>query len=584
MSTKSLTFEVFGKDRSASKTIRGVRNEAEDVSSTFKRMGPAMAAGLAVAGAAVVSFGVDSVKAFAEAEQAQNRLNFAYEQFPSLADVSLDAIRRLNEEMANKTRFDDDAYAMGQAQLAQYGLTGQQLMELTPLLADYAAKTGKDLPTAASDLGKALLGQGRALKDVGIDFEDTGSVAGNFTAIMDGLRGQVGGFAEQDADTAAGKLDMLWNKFGELQEQVGEELMPTLDTFMDFLNDPDAVAAFAATVGDLAEEFGDVKSMVEDIQKIVDWWNAGGLAKEETRDVMDDNLIEGGGLLGGMAQWSRDMETAWKQLWGIADQETRTGVDNVRGGMGGGFSAISGDMSLFQQNYGTQWGTTWTDADGRTRAGMGTVAASTGGGLLGLLGQVLGWSGSLGGQFGSAWAGADAQTVAGWGGIEGSTGTGVSKVGAKVGEIPGVVKSPFGDAGRWLRGAGENIVEGLIGGISSMIGSAARTAANLAAAAVQAAKDALDINSPSGVFRDIGENVGAGFDEGIEKAMDSSHRTMEALVAAPTAGAGSGSPSAPSFTIVLESRGGIDLTDYISARIEGHDSVNVMTSKMGKQR
>ena len=44
----------------------------------------------------------------------------------------------------------------------QFGLTGKQIEDLLPLVADYAAKTGKDLPDAATTLGKALLGNTRA--------------------------------------------------------------------------------------------------------------------------------------------------------------------------------------------------------------------------------------------------------------------------------------------------------------------------------------------------------------------------------------------------------------------------------------
>ena len=62
----------------------------------------------------------------------------------------------------NKTKFDDDAFASGQAVLAQFKLSGKQIENLTPLLADYAAKTGKDLPTAAETLGKSFLGNTRA--------------------------------------------------------------------------------------------------------------------------------------------------------------------------------------------------------------------------------------------------------------------------------------------------------------------------------------------------------------------------------------------------------------------------------------
>ncbi|GAA1787863.1 hypothetical protein [Agromyces lapidis] len=238
MATKSLTFDIYGRDKTASKTMKGVGREAESLGKKFsgvaKGIGMAAAAGIAALTVAATAFAVESVKAFAEAEEQQRKLEDAFERFPALADTNIEAIRRMNSALAKKTRFDDDAIAVGQAQLAQYGLTGEQLKDLTPLLLDYAARTGKDLPTAAGDLGKALLGQGRALKDIGIDFKDTGTVAGNLAQLVAGLGSQVSGFAEKDAATAAGQLEILRNRFGEIQEKIGEALMPALGKLMDF--------------------------------------------------------------------------------------------------------------------------------------------------------------------------------------------------------------------------------------------------------------------------------------------------------------------------------------------------------------
>jgi hypothetical protein len=186
----------------------------------------AVAATAAAAGA--VSFLKGSVDAAKEAEQSQTQLADAFTKFPKLADTSQQALQGLNEGLMNKTRFDDDAIASGQATLAQFDLTGKQIEQLTPLLADYAAKTGTDLPTAAEQLGKAMLGNGKALKSVGIDFKDAGSVGANFDQVMTGLNEKVAGFGEKEGKTAAGQAEILANQFGEIQEQVGGALLPVL--------------------------------------------------------------------------------------------------------------------------------------------------------------------------------------------------------------------------------------------------------------------------------------------------------------------------------------------------------------------
>lgn len=233
MADKTIRFLLVGEDKSASKTLSGVSNEADKASGRLGAMGKVaggvLGAGfLAGAADAVVDFGKASVEAYTEAAASQRQLEDAYQRFPAVADVSIEKMRELNAAIQAKTGADADDLASSQATLAQYGLTGTQISQLTPLLDDYAVKTGKDLPAAAEDLGKAMLGQGRALKGVGIDFEDAKSVAGNFDQVMSGLRTQVGGFAESEAGSAEGALRRLKTEFGDVQESVGQQLLPVL--------------------------------------------------------------------------------------------------------------------------------------------------------------------------------------------------------------------------------------------------------------------------------------------------------------------------------------------------------------------
>lgn len=287
MASKSLTFDIFGRDKTASKTMKGVGSTAQRMGDKLKAAGKAVGVGLLAAGAAAIAFGVQSVKAFAEAEVSQNKLAFAYEKFPALADVNIKALRAYNTELAKKTRYDDDATAEGQAILAQYGLTGKELKRITPLLQDYATATKKDLVTAARDLGKALMGQGRALKDVGVDFVDAKSVAANYDQIMGGLSRTVKGFAEKDATTAAGKLDILKNRFGEVQETIGEALMPGLMKLMDFV-DSKLMPGVEGLAGWIASD--GIPGLTGMVDWIVKW-----------KDVLGPATVALGALTG--AQW-----------------------------------------------------------------------------------------------------------------------------------------------------------------------------------------------------------------------------------------------------------------------------------------
>ena len=260
MASTDLVINIIGNAKSAVDALEEFGNKAKESESKWTALKTGVTIGSAAIVAGIGSFAKDSIEAFAGAEEQQAQLERAYEKFPAVANVSIDALRALNSEIQAKTGYDDDALAASEASLAQFGLTGEQIRQLTPLMADYAAKTGKDLPTAADDLGKAVLGQGKALKAVGVDFKDAGSSGANFDQLMKGLDGTVGGFADTMGETASGKAKILATEFENIQETVGQMLMPALKGLTDigvkvtkWLSDnPTLVTGLATAVGVLA--------------------------------------------------------------------------------------------------------------------------------------------------------------------------------------------------------------------------------------------------------------------------------------------------------------------------------------------
>lgn len=336
MASKSLTFDIFGRDKSASKTIRKVGDEAQRSGERFHKAGVAIGIGVAAAGAAVVSFGIDSIKAYAEAEESQNKLAFAFKKFPALADTNQKALQDLNSELQKKTRFDDDDIAASQAQLAQFKLTGSQIKTVTPLILDYAAATGKDLPTAAGVVGKALLGNTKALKAIGIKYTSTGDAAEDFGNVTRLMAEKVGGFAEQEGTTAAGKLDILKNQFGEIQETVGEKLTPALSTLADItttklipalsdLGDSKGIDDFFAAVerhsknGDLLG-FMDPAAWGNGLQQIKNFMNNGEVDPTGTGGPLDPAAWSNGFaqisaiMAASLAEWHEKFENGWNQI------------------------------------------------------------------------------------------------------------------------------------------------------------------------------------------------------------------------------------------------------------------------------
>lgn len=208
--------------------------------------------GGAFAAKKVFDFGAASFRAFGQAEESSLRFNKALDMNGRVSAASRAALDQYANAMQRKTIFEDDAIRSGVAQLAQYKLSGRQLQQLTPLLLDYAARTGTDLPTAAKKLGVAILGQGRALKQVGINFKDLKDPGKNFDQLVAGLTSKVKGFAVEQGKLGGSKVIEAKNQWNDLQEKIGRGLTP-------------AVAKLAGMLADMLNWLGRNSALVKDV-------------------------------------------------------------------------------------------------------------------------------------------------------------------------------------------------------------------------------------------------------------------------------------------------------------------------------
>lgn len=193
--------------------------------------------GIGLAVSEVFGFLKDSVGEYAAAEQSAISLEDAYSRFPKLMKSNVDALMDFNMARQQSTRFDADETNAAAARLAQLGLTDEQLRGLIPLTQDYAAKTGKSVEQAAGSISSAFLGNGRALRDIAVQFKATGAVGYDYTKMMQLLNEQVGGFAEKDGAAAEGRLGRLSNRWGDIKENIGKFVLPVFEQVSDwFLN------------------------------------------------------------------------------------------------------------------------------------------------------------------------------------------------------------------------------------------------------------------------------------------------------------------------------------------------------------
>lgn len=270
MAGTSLFFDILARDH-ASATFNKVANAAGTLGKRTDQASKSHAAfGKMVrwTGGMLSAYGVatylkSSVQEYAKAEAAQNKLANSYRRFPKMQNATLQSFKDLNSQLQMHTRFDDDDAAAMQANLARFDLTGKQVQKLTPLVADLAQVQGTDMVTAGGNLGKAMLGNTRALKALGISYTATGNKAKDYRNVVDLINKKVGGESAKASQTAATKLAILDNQWGELKETVGQAVMP-------------AVVKLADVAGPAIDNIGDAveRNLPQIQQTFDDVWDA----------------------------------------------------------------------------------------------------------------------------------------------------------------------------------------------------------------------------------------------------------------------------------------------------------------------
>lgn len=226
---------------------------------------------LTSAGVAMATFGAVALVGLGKAAQAAEeehaallRLENSIQNMPELAGASTAAFLDQAAALQDTTKFADDATVSAQAMLGTFHMTESQILRLTPLVQDYAAKFGVDLVTAAKQVGRAVAGSAGALQRNGIVLDENAYAADHFGTVLGALRENAGGFAAQEGETLTGQIAILKNNLMDLAEGVG---VGATEAFSDM----------AGAVKFLSDRFDDLDPATQSAIGQVATWGAVGL-------------------------------------------------------------------------------------------------------------------------------------------------------------------------------------------------------------------------------------------------------------------------------------------------------------------
>jgi hypothetical protein len=302
--------------------------DAQGFSGKVSKYGKIAAKSLAAVGAAAavmaVKLGVDAVKGAVEDEASQVKLAQALRNTTKATDAQISSTEDYISKQQLAFGIADTKLRPALATLARATGDVTEAQKLNNLAIDISAATGKDLESVSLGLAKAYNGNIGALTRLGIPLDENIIKTKDFDAAAVELTKLFGGSAKANTETLAGKLAILRETFGELQEGVGVKFIPVLKDLLDNVmkvskafsgEDPDGLSARARELkGDVGD--GGAGSLGRSLKILTDAFAALFKAFTEDGNETTDGMQELATALNNVAGGINAIATAYSKAKG----------------------------------------------------------------------------------------------------------------------------------------------------------------------------------------------------------------------------------------------------------------------------
>ena len=502
MASKSLTFDIYGRDKTASKTLDGIGKSASGMGKTFAKVGKVIAAAAAIA---VVAWAKSSVDSLARIEKINAQTTAVLKSTGNAANVSAKHIEDLATALERKTATEGESIQEGANLLLTFknirneaGKGNDIFDQTTGIMVDLARAMGTDAPGAALQLGKALNDPIKgisALSRVGITFTEdqenlikslveSGDMMGAQKVILGELQSQFGGSGAAFAETFAGKVDLIGHAWGEVGEAVFTKAMPMLADLADWV-----LAEGIPALNDFFDGIEKNKDILGPAAIAVGGLTTAIIALNAAMALNPIILLIGaiGALVGIIAGFGVALNTNveevddWAKGWVIGAHQIRDAWNGTVTGFQTGavqlsdfFTSTTGMFRDFFVNTAGMFVDFFVNTTGMFRnffvntAGMFVgFFTNTAGMLVGFFSNTIGMFRNFGWNvlsfFGWMWAN-----------VAGVVANGINGVMGHIGGLPGRVMGALSGAGGWLRQSGRDLIQGFINGITDMIRNVGR--------------------------------------------------------------------------------------------------------------
>ena len=229
--------------------IRGDDQSGPAFNNAQKRAGAlktAIGGAVTAMSASMLGFARSAVDSAMAAEQEWNKFGNAVSNTGGNWDKQSDEIKNWVKEYSNSMGRSVSDTRAAMTTYMNMGMTLQESQQAMEATSNYAAQMGISQEQAAGQLQKAFMGNGKALKSLGLDIknykdETTGAI--DKQRLMRDIMDRTKGSAEKYADSTAGKFQRLNNVMAGLKTDFGAAildaitpLIPVVQGFLDAIN------------------------------------------------------------------------------------------------------------------------------------------------------------------------------------------------------------------------------------------------------------------------------------------------------------------------------------------------------------
>ena len=248
-------FDGKGIDK-AIKEFKQLETAGEKAQFAIKKAAVPAAAALAGIGVALVG----ATKAAIEDEAEQAQLALTLQNVTAASDAQVKATEDQISAMSRASGIADTEYRLALEALVRGTKDVGIAMNDMNLVMDISKSTGIDSATVADALAKAYQGNFKALRTLSPEMATMIKEGASLDDVMNVLGGTFGGAVAANAQTAAGKLEIMKNSIGETKESIGAALLPVLEAVLPYLqkfadwaqDNPEAFMYIAGAIGIVA--------------------------------------------------------------------------------------------------------------------------------------------------------------------------------------------------------------------------------------------------------------------------------------------------------------------------------------------